>query len=368
MAHEVTFALFAKQFYDTDLKKNTFSMDNVMSLTWKDERVKDLVPDGLDNITLSQSDAKRKIWMADIRITNREIRQYELISTGVTVTKDGEVTKVERSLIRAKNFFNLRDFPWDTQQLEVKIASTKYMANEMKLKPSDDPKLSGYNKDLFTDKGYILQEFQTFEFEETDGGMRKSRGVMQMTVTRDTRAYEQTHLIPTAIYLTISWGVFWFPFVVQFITPRLALSILALLTFTNLCIATQKNLPVSAPFNWNDNFNQQVQALMFTTIILNIYTEIAFHQLKCEEVAKAMNHECKLVVPFMSVVSLSIILINAITGGMSLETTSIIVKTVYALLMLIYFFACAKRLQDASAKHMQTVVKTVVDTHMGVAK
>jgi len=366
----VTFALFAKQFYDTDLKKNTFSLDNVMTIKWKDDRVKDLVPDGLEDITLSEKAAMSQIWMPAIKITNREIRQYELISTSVTLTKDGQVTKVERSLIRAKNFFNLKNFPWDEQKLAVKIASTKYMASELKLKPSEDSKLSGCDKELFEDKGYILQKFETFEFEETDGGLVKSRGVMQMTVSRDTRAYEQTHLIPTFIYLTISWGVFWFPFVVQFITPRLALSILALLTFTNLCIATQKNLPVSAPFNWNDNFNQQVQALMFTTIILNIYTEIAFHQLKCEEVARAMNHECKVVVPLVSIISLSIILMNAVDKdwGMSLEATSIIVKAVYLILVVIYFFVCAKRLQEESAKHLQTVVKGVVDTHLGIAK
>lgn len=368
-ADVVTFGLFAKQFYDTDLKKNLFAVDNVMSLMWKDERVAKLVPEGLEYVTLSERAAEKQIWMPDIRITNREIRGYEHISTGVTITKDGIVTKVERSLVRAKNFFRLKEYPWDVQHLKLKIASTRYMLNELKLKPSKDSAFSGCNPDIFDDRGYQLEKFETYEFEEGDGSLQKSRGVMEMTVKRDIKAYEQSHLLPTFTYLAISCAVFWFPFVVQFITPRLALSILALLTFTNLSIATSKNLPLNAPFNWNDLFNQIVQACMCTTIILNIYTEIAFHQLKCEEVAKAMNHECKVVLPIISIITLSTVLGNAASDdGMSLETTSIFVKVIMFVLIAIYALVCAKRLHDDAIKHFGEITKNIVATHAGSKK
>merc|ERR1719287_348876 len=100
---------------------------------------------------------------------------------------------------------------------------------------------------------------------------------MDIEVRRSLDKYSQDHLMPSFIILTISWAVFYFPFANPFITPRLALSIIALLTFTNLMVKSIKELPGSAPFNWNDLFNQQIQSLMFVTIILNIASEICDH-------------------------------------------------------------------------------------------
>merc|ERR1719262_1608393 len=99
---------------------------------------------------------------------------------------------------------------------------------------------------------------------------------------RQLDKYQEQHLVPTFIVLTISWCVFYFPFAGPFIMPRLALSVLALLTFTNLMLKSSRELPGSAPFNWNDLFNQQIQALMFTTIVTNISTEVVFHQLSMD--------------------------------------------------------------------------------------
>merc|ERR1719281_1968541 len=127
--------------------------------------------------------------------------------------------------------------------------------------------------------------------------------------------------------MMVSWGVSWFPFMAPFITPRLVLSVMALMTFLNLSLSSNTALPPGAPFNWNDCFNQTLLMCMFLTLLLTIFAEILMHQLKLEELARSVNHENKVVLPFVSLSSLGIILMNIGPDGyLNLVNTSFVVK------------------------------------------
>jgi len=322
---------FGKSFYGVDVKNNFFMIDVIMTLKWTDKRVARLLPDGMDSMTLSDKESQIKIWLPGVEITNRDIRKNELISTSVLITREGEVTKVERANVVCKQKYDLTGFPFDEQTLMTKIASTKYMLSEVVLEADTSDGVSGLREGLF--KGEIYQPrdpaFETSTFEDVDGALKKSRGVLNIRVARLPDKYWQQHLVPSFLVIAISWGVFYFPYIGPFITPRLALSILALLSFTNLDLKMSAQLPDGAPYNWNDLFNSSVQMCMFSTIILNIFTEVCFHQLKVEDLAKAVNHECKIILPFASVCTLSLILGNAGEhGALSLETANIISKII----------------------------------------
>merc|ERR1719265_2499099 len=107
--------------------------------------------------------------------------------------------------------------------------------------------------------------------------------------------------------MCISFGVFWLPFTSGFVTPRLTLSILALLTFTNLALKEGMSLPPGAPFNWNDLFVQNVQAVMFSIIALNIFCDVAEFTLACHVTAKTTNHHVKWQAPLVAFVQVLII-------------------------------------------------------------
>merc|ERR1719238_109464 len=132
--------------------------------------------------------------------------------------------------------------------------------------------------------------------------------MLKVNVKRGLEKYKQDHLVPAFILVVISWAVFYFPFVGPFITPRLVLSILALLTFTNLMIKSTTALPGAAPFNWNDLFNQQIQVLMFMTIVINVATEVIHHSLDLPEISKKVTYEAKFVLPALSAGNIIIIL------------------------------------------------------------
>jgi len=348
---EVSFGLFAKTFYGVNLKANNFVIDVVMTLKWIDKRVALLIPEGVDTLTLSKMESERKIWLPGMVITNRDIKKYDLISTAVFINRKGEVFKVERATAVVKNKYVLDDFPFDEQKLVVKIASAKYMINDVVLKPMEDGSGIGVKEGLLDGESYSFVDVSATAFKDVDGALKKSRGVLTITIKRDLDKYTQSHIVPSALVTAISWAVFWFPFVAPFITPRLAMSILSLLTFTNLTLKSGAALPPGAPFNWNDVFNRTIMTIMFTTVILNILSEICLHQLKIDDTARRINHELKVVMPCLTISSLILVLSAAGRDGwMGLGTTSVVVNGFIVSVVGSYLAFTVPRMVSAMAK------------------
>lgn len=325
-ADKIQFGLVAKDYHGSNLKKNWFKINIVISLRWLDPRVSRLIPAGLDMVSMSTKEASNKIWMPEIVVSNRDIDQYDVISSSVSIFRSGEVLRVERDQVRVCDLFKLQEYPFDTQHLTVKIASSKYMLNEVVLVPSPVKNSSGVAEDAWG--GYDLQGWDVATIEEVDGDLVKSRGVLDVTVTRNLEKYAQDHLMPTFIVITISWAVFYFPFAGPFITPRLVLSILSLLTFTRIMIKSCQPLPGAAPFNWNDLLNQQIQILIFATVVLNIFSEICFHTFGIPKIAKMINHDGKALLPCLSIFNLVIILSAGRLKWLSLAHATVFVQIV----------------------------------------
>lgn len=329
---EVTFGMRAMNFYGADLKHHTFSLDMVMSIKWDDSRVIKHIPKGLDKLSMSYKQAEKMMWMPGVVVSNRDIEKYEIISASVTIYRSGEVRRVERANTRIMKKFMLEHYPFDTQELDVNIASSKYMADEVVLIP--DQEASGVYEDIWG--LYSMVNWRTASYEKHDGELVKSRGSLQINVHRSLEKYGQDHLLPASIVLIISWAVFYFPFANPFITPRLALSILAMLTFTQLIVKSSKELPGAALYNYNDLFNQQIQTLMFVTIVLNVCSEIAFHTFHMEKLARALNNEAKVLMPFMSLLNIAIILLGGYFNVMTLTHTTQLVQVTLVILLAIY--------------------------------
>merc|ERR1719424_182646 len=119
-----------------------------MSLRWQDPRVVQIIPKHLDKLVLSTREADDKIWMPKIVVTNRDIEMYEIISSSVTIFRSGEVSRVERALVRILYKFALDDYPFDTQNLKLIIASTKYMMDDVVLQPSLNRKVNGVDETI----------------------------------------------------------------------------------------------------------------------------------------------------------------------------------------------------------------------------
>lgn len=348
----VHFGLYGKLFYGTDLKKQQFTIDNVMTLQWVDARAATLVPSGQDSISMSAEDARLKIWLPEVEISNKVDRESNLISSSFTISKDGTVTLVERSFVVIRNKFELEEYPFDQQTLRLTIASEKYMINELTLLPLENSEFSGLRNGFFDDEPYEKVDFSVNAYDDVDGLLKKSRGYMEIVVERSPSKYQHSYLFPALLYSAIACGVFWLPFSPAFVVPRLALSILILLVFSNFAITADSELPEGAPYNWIDLICFTVQLHMFTVICLNIFTEVAYHTMSCKVTAIHMNNELKLLSPLTISVAFILISIGSSTkGALNLKALTILIPILLALFLITYALCCASTLGAEVRKH-----------------
>jgi len=348
----VNFGLYGKLFYGTDLKNQEFTIDNIMTLAWSDPRVSGLIPSGQTIMTLATSEAKSKMWLPDIWITNKIAHKSDLISSSLTIASNGTVSLVERTYAVIKNRFALEEYPFDEQTLRLAIASEKYMLSDLILSPLDDPTVSGLREGFFQNAPYRMVDFSINTDDDVDGLLQKSRGYMEVIIERTPSKYQHRYLFPAILYSAISCAVFWLPFTPEFVVPRLALSIIILLVFSNFAIIVDGELPEGAPYNWIDLICMMVRLHMFSVICLNIFTEVALYTMGCKITALLMNNELKLLSPLAIASNLGLIFIGSQTkGSLSLTTLSILLPIFFALFLVTYATCSAYSLTNELKKH-----------------
>mmetsp|Transcript_119198 Transcript_119198/g.243800 ORF Transcript_119198/g.243800 Transcript_119198/m.243800 type:complete len:483 (-) Transcript_119198:64-1512(-) len=348
----VNFGVYAKSVSNINMPAKSFTIDSVMTFRWDDIRAVSLLPQGLHSLTFSREEVQDSLWLPDIAITNHKIGEYEVISTSVIVNSSGEVKMIERSLSETRANYDLHAFPWDTQVLEVKLASTTYLLDAVKLVPIKEVGVSGLSENALAGGGFKFLSYDVSEFEEVDGTLSKSRGIMRIRVQRVSSMYIHDHLIPSVFLLIMSWCVFALPFDAQYCMPRLMLACVTLLSFTTLSGQASTALPPGSPLTWNDAYNQNVQYLMFIVVCLNIFAELVYHELKRAELALRMHWECRWLLLVTYGVTLCILVI--FRGSMQSERICRIVQLFSLFATGTYVLACALRIYSIPAdKHGQ---------------
>jgi len=286
----VQFGMYIKQMHSINLVAETFSCDLVLTIRWLDQRAKNILQPGQDSLTLPTKRAGSHIWLPDIVVTNR--KGFDVISSMVTVTDSGVVMKTERMLVNVLAAFDISAFPFDTQMLTVRLASASYMTNELQLSVLENPNFTGLPEDTFKKSGFTFNSVKAQTFEESDASLKKSRGSLDISITRDSRPIFATAIIPEILLLLISWSVFFFPMLPPFVMPRVATSLISLLSAMTLAVRTSTLLPPKrSSYVWIEFFQESCQVLMFFTVSLNILVEVIYHEWKFTDLASKMTNE-----------------------------------------------------------------------------
>lgn len=296
MPEVINFGVFCKQFYGMQLKQGTFSADMVINLKWVDTRAVSLVPDGVSSITLPQESAASQMWMPDIAVTNRDLRGIDVISTAVTVSRAGDVTKVQRLVAVVKNPYDVSMFPYDQQTLKVTLASTSLMSEELTLAPSAE--MSGVKDGIF-DGAFIFKQSEAVSFEEIDGALKKSRGQMKMVIQRKSASHFEGMLLPELLLALIIYTVFWFPLTAPFIMPRVATCMISYLALVTFMFRTSSMLPTSDSACWVCVFEENTQSLMFGAFLINVVLIVIRHDMDIEELARKLQRETRVAYPVL---------------------------------------------------------------------
>lgn len=347
----VGFGMLAKQFYGVDFKESTAMVDLVLTLQWLDNRTSALVPPGRNEVTLSQARAAALIWMPHVEVTNRDLEGTQITSTGVTLQRSGVVEKVQRLLAKVKNSFDISAFPFDSQSLRFRIASTTFMADELKLTPLTEEGVNGVKDGIFDGQEFEFISTRTHAFEEKDGILEKSRGELVIEVRRVSEPYVKNLLVQCLLLVAIAYTVFLFPLAERFVMPRVATSVITFMSLMVLSYKTSRMLPVRGSTSWLDVFEENCQILMFTTLCLNIIVEVIEHESRpvgadagSWDMAKRMQFELRCGLPVVEVIVMCICFFR--TDGTGLWWLGVWTKVVWFGCLIPYLAYSLKRLWD----------------------
>mmetsp|Transcript_99536 Transcript_99536/g.177220 ORF Transcript_99536/g.177220 Transcript_99536/m.177220 type:complete len:486 (-) Transcript_99536:128-1585(-) len=337
-----------KRFYYLNMIESVFMADVVFQFRWKDERVKSVIPSGLESLTLSQEHAQTKLWMPEVAVTNRDIGGVEVLSTSVTIKSDGDVTKIQRVLGRLKNKFTSTEYPFDTQTLEVICASSRYMANEVLLEADD--KASEVEEDAFEGRGFSVDSHKVEAYVEKTGPLEKSRGKMVLNVRRGRRTWYSSIMPSTIAILIVSYLVFWLPFQPPFAMPRMALSTISFLAMSGTANAYLAGVRGVPGLSWGEVIFQNWYYLNFGTVCLNIMLEYICHVVKLPELGTAIQSEMKVIFPVVCIISHSVSIVYS---------TRFLAPVLSNLALMIVIVKSYKRCQKALAESGQPELEPV---------
>jgi hypothetical protein len=270
VADVVKFGIRLKSWFGIDLAAGTSTIDAVITLRWDDARAPKLLPPNVSSLTLSSEDAKTKMWLPSIAVTNRAHDGDDLISSSVQITKGGQVTKIDRLLLTLIQGFDTKAFPFDTQNVTIKVASTKYMLDELQLQPLQNASEQGASTEIFSNSVWSFQGAEMQSSVEEDGTLKKSRGFLILKVKRSPSQYLSSIFIPSVVLLFMTWSALWLPLGGPYTMPRVALNAFALLCQMSLDQTANRMVPATGKLSWMVEYIELCFRLQFALMVINV--------------------------------------------------------------------------------------------------
>ena len=181
-----------------------YTADLLVSVSWRDPRLVDP--------NLVGSDARRRvlrssIWTPEPVLLNQRSDE-SLLSDEVVVDPDGNVLSQRRLYQELASPFDLRDFPFDSQVLPLRVVSARYTQEEVALVA--DPTLTG-GSDRFSVAGWALEldEVRTTVFVPIEGFRELTEIQFPILADREVGYYMWSMAVPLVLIVLMAWSVFW---------------------------------------------------------------------------------------------------------------------------------------------------------------
>lgn len=239
----VDVGLFVEAITDIDPVTNQFTMEGFIDLIWCDPR-EQFEPEAIgwpEKIYL-EDEAKQtltKIWWPDITFPNsdgaRTIENRELI-----ILPNGTIDYVEKFKVTLESNFNLRQFPFDEQVLEIELESLAWTEAHL-LFHEEEGKIGFSDRFKLAEWRILSLESEIKPVQEVRESAPFSEFLVSVRVARESGYYVYKIMMPLIILVTLSWATFWIPQANIFQRVRLALSgILIVVAFQ---FAVTRDLP-----------------------------------------------------------------------------------------------------------------------------
>ncbi|MDX2470776.1 MAG: hypothetical protein QNL04_09415, partial [SAR324 cluster bacterium] len=269
----VDLGLYIVEVTEVDPIANTFKIEAFMDLVWCDPRLvsKDKPPKEIEYLEEDAADKLKEIWWPDVGIVNasggREIENEELI-----IYPDGTVEYREKFSALMEAHYDLIQFPFDKQHLEIEMESfawdykiVKYHAHKSKIGFSAEFKIPEWEIDNVKSKVEDVKEIRDRS--------AFSEFLLDIEVDRISGFYLWKVILPLMILVMVSWSIFWMSG--DSLADRMSVSLTGILTIVAYQFLISEILPRVPYFTFMDAILMLSFGLIALTILVNIIINIS---------------------------------------------------------------------------------------------
>jgi hypothetical protein len=230
------------------------------------------------------------VWSPVIRLANKQDVEVEFPEE-VFVTAKGEVTYVQRYFGTFMTLLDLRNFPVDDHQIEFELASL-YGRDELQI--IIDEQLTGWSSFLSI-PDWNVYDGQVSSDYLSDGEVSERSVInFKFSINRYLGFYFWRFILPLALIVVMSWGVFW-------VDParaevQVGLSATAFLTLFAFQFAISALLPRVAYLTRMDLYILCCSSLIFLGFVESIMTNILIRKELIQK-ANTLDFICRFVFP-----------------------------------------------------------------------
>jgi hypothetical protein len=260
-----------------DSARQTFEVDIFYRLRWHDPRLR--AEPGASGVRKLPIDA---VWRPEVGLWNSS-NVKSIYAKMVEVDPEGNVTYRQRIDAVLDSTFNLRDFPFDRQELAVRAASLLYTPEEVKFVADKGPSGMFAGLDL-PEWRLSAPRLETAPMELRAVGMSRAAITILILAKRKSAYYIQIFLFPMFLILAMAYAVLWIE-PGQF-GPQIGVCTGAIFSFIAFRFSISLLLPRISYFTRMDQFVFGATLLVFVPLAKAVVTS---RLIKAERIGLVQN-------------------------------------------------------------------------------
>jgi hypothetical protein len=233
---EVAIGIFLIDIDEIDDVRQRFSVDMFVNIAWQDPRL--ALPEKQRSGQI-RTFSMTEIWTPRGLIVNDRGMTPKLPLVA-DVDASGNVVYRQRLSGELAVDLDLKDFPFDTQQLLIQVISYQYSPDEVRFSSSVR---TAANIEAFSVEGWSFSplESRIDEFTVPAVGIARPQMTFIVEAKRDAQYYLLTMFLPMSLIVFMSWTAFWIqPNVVP---PRIAISTASIFSLIAFGFSIRLSLP-----------------------------------------------------------------------------------------------------------------------------
>ncbi len=248
-----------------DEPQESFTVDFLLSMSWRDPRLSAAERGAsMEDCVLGLAD----VWDPDVHPVNQRGVTRER-ARDVDIAADGTVWFTERILGELSAELDLQDFPFDTQELTIKLASFEYGPEDVRFVADDET--TGRVDGLFVAGWEVVRNTTDPEMATFSVSSRPHASLEHtIVVARHWGYFMWKFVLPLSFIVLMAWSVFWID--PDAIAPQIGVATASVFSLIAFLIGLRGVLP---PVNYLTRIDELVisaMALVFLAVAEAIVT------------------------------------------------------------------------------------------------